>query len=774
MVLERFRQEDLQWDIANKTFYKKQIANTSDQRGRSLQVQILENGSLVDLSGLSLSLSWQTKDKKHIGLDEFSVSNAEAGIFKIYYTTGMLSNMGELDANLVLIGKDFRLVSRKFEIEVESGINEGAIQSSDSFTTLQNALNRVVRIIDGTENIAVLEDGSVDTDALADFVVTPPKIAESTWSTIDIQETLNNFDENPHQDNILTTTGASVSGAVIGENSEITVSGGGYYFFMSFIQGKLKAGEKLSVAIKVSKDTANAIKGFEFRNVVDALDGYPIDLIDARNGWYVLENITIPTGATNVRVRIDNRGKTGETVIEKYFMQISDRLIANSVIDSKVSEIERKLPNQSTFPIEATYKYPQGFKWVDNPLAHKITTNGKGDFYTDFDVADFKVVGKSYFVDPVNGDDSYSGSSTYPFKSINVALDQPDIKELHLMEGVYPRLHSMSKSTYTGDLSIIGHGEVYITSNSPSVFSKSATYANVYEATRGGFGNYAVDTSIKNGGLPLPMIKVNSVAEVNSTPNSYYHDGTKLYIRTYDDRNITGYSNNHDLILSSAMLNTIFEGNMDLYIENVTIYGSTNPLYARTTSSNDVLRVFGKNSNFLFSGDENKDAVMLQGTTLSIFQNCKAGYSLKDGFNYHAKNGIIPKSIEINCQGFENGNDTDDNDQGSTTHDGGSIIRIGGAYYRNKGANIAEDATGNTGTESLNLGVVCFEAKAPSDVRAVNFDCYDGVSMWIDGCVGYGSPYDIGQKGGNGQLKIRNCNLTTLEQLDGQRIVETY
>src|SRR5699024_2482512 len=185
----------------------------------------------------------------------------------------------------------------------------------------------------------------------------------------------------------------------------------------------------------------------------------------------------------------------------------------------------------------------------------------------------------------------------------------------------------------------------------------------------------------------------------------------------------------HGLILSSAMANTIFEGNMDLYLENVTIYGSTSPLQARSTSSNDVLRVFGKDSNFIFSGDENKDAVMLQGTTLSIFQNCKAAYSLKDGYNYHAKDGIIPKSIEINCQGFENGNDTDDNDQGSTTHDGGSIIRVGGAYYRNKGANIAEDATGNTGTESLNLGVVGFEANAPTEARAVNFDCYDGVKM---------------------------------------------
>ena len=609
-----------------------------------------------------------------------------------------------------------------------------------------------------------------------DGTVTPNKLSETFWSTLELKEVLKSIENDFKQNNLLDFSPAgypdSSSNATIADDGEITVLANGHYFITKNIGSSVGVGDIISVALKLTKPASASKVGIEFRNGVSSISITDLDYVGG--DWYALEGITVPASTTNIRLRVDNRQSAYVTKFNYYTLQMGSRLQAKLLIDEQLEGIQERLTNPSLRTLEIPYEYPNGFRWTNNPVSYKVTTDGKGEFFTNFDVSDFKVKGKAYYVDPVNGSDTDSGSSLHPFKSINNALNQLDIKELHLMEGIYSRSYAMSNSTHTRDLSIIGHGDVHMSSNSSSIFSKSASYENVYEATRGGISNYALDASIKSSGLPLVMVNVGSIQEVNDTPNSYYHDGTKLYIRTFDDRDVTGLSLDHNLILSSGMANTIFEGDIDLYLENVTIYGSTSPLQARSTSSSDKLRVFAKDSNFLFTGDENKDAVMLQGVTLSIFQNCKAGYSLKDGFNYHAKDGIIPKSIEINCQGFENGNDTDDNDQGSTTHDGGSIIRVGGAYYRNKGANIAEDATGNTGTESLNLGVVCFEAKAPSDVRAVNFDCYDGVSMWLDGCSGYGSPYDIGQKGENGQLRIRNSNLSTLEQLEGQRDFEPY
>ena len=788
MALDNFRTIELIWDKANKSIIKTIKTASSDTTGRYFSVKVLDDGQEVDLTGAKLQLYWEHPNFNTTGTDDFTAVDSN-GLFQLTFSDEMLANVGELNAHLVLTLSDGKITSDGFPIQVFKGADDGVVVPTngsglvkqidgkiDKGNVTLNDLTQEVKLAMTGGSVAVVGDASVDTDALVDFAVTPPKIAESFWETLELQDILKSLENDFKQNNLLNFSPAgyqdSSSNATIGEDGEIIILANGHYFVTKSVGGDVKVGDTISVALKMTKDTTAVQLGLEFRNGEDSIS--ITNLNYALNGWYVLEGVTVPANTTSIRLRVDNRQSSYASKFNYYTLQNGANLRATLLVDKQIEDLKNQLPSLSTYPIEVPYEYPFGFRWTENPLTYKLTTDGKGKFYTDFDVANFKVVGKSYYVDPINGSDTNLGSSISPFKSINVALNQPDIKELHLMEGIYSRNFSMSKATHTGDLSIIGHGDVHISSNSNSVLSKSASYSNVYEATRGAIHNYAVDTSVNNGGLPLVMVEVNSIEEVNDTKNSYYHDGTKLYIRTYDDRDITGLSLDHGLILSSGMDNTIFEGNMDLYIENVTIYGSTSPLQSRSTSSSDVLRVFGKDSNFLISRDENKDAVMLQGTTLSIFQNCKAGYSLKDGFNYHAKDGIVPKSIEINCQGFENGNDADDNDQGSTTHDGGSIIRIGGAYYRNKGANIAEDATGYTGTESLNLGVVGFEAKAPTETRAINFDCYDGVSMWLDGCSGYGSPYDISQKGEQSQLKVRNSNFATLEQLDGQRVVERY
>ena len=111
------------------------------------------------------------------------------------------------------------------------------------------------------------------------------------------------------------------------------------------------------------------------------------------------------------------------------------------------------------------------------------------------------------------------------------------------------------------------------------------------------------------------------------------------------------------------------------------------------------------------------------------------------GFNYPALNGVIPKAIEIGCKGYKNGNAEDSNDQGSTMHDAGSIIRINGEYFENYGPCIADESAN---THSWNLGCVCFHSVATTDSsQNSNYFPFDDVCMWLDGCVGYGSNYNI-------------------------------
>ena len=145
-MLDKFRETAITWDKANRKVYEPLRVSAGDNKGRKLSVQVVNSGVIENLSGASLSLFWETKDKANKGLDAFTAVDATKGEFEIYYTTGMLSNEGTLNANLVLVDASGRIVSEPFTIAVFKGIDDDAIQSSDSFTALTEALAQIGNI----------------------------------------------------------------------------------------------------------------------------------------------------------------------------------------------------------------------------------------------------------------------------------------------------------------------------------------------------------------------------------------------------------------------------------------------------------------------------------------------------------------------------------------------------------------------------------------------------------------------------------------------------
>lgn len=145
-MLDQFRSIDITWDKANKRIYDNVKAVSSDEQGRKLVVQILNNNQVEDLTGASLNLFWETKSKHYQGLDLFDVVDAEKGIFEIYFTTGMLSNIGRLNAHLHLLDGNGAITSELFKIHVSKGIDTEAVESEDSFSALTESLNRVAEI----------------------------------------------------------------------------------------------------------------------------------------------------------------------------------------------------------------------------------------------------------------------------------------------------------------------------------------------------------------------------------------------------------------------------------------------------------------------------------------------------------------------------------------------------------------------------------------------------------------------------------------------------
>lgn len=649
-------------------------------------------------------------------------------------------------------------------------------------------------------NHAVLSDGMIYTwvdnkwtntgiqangTGVADGTVTNEKLSSDVWRAVELQEAKKAIEQEPEKGNFLPGEFSSSDLAIEKENGEIELQPGGYYFFSKMVtRSPLSPGKSVSFAVKMVVDNKQSLKEIEFRDNRTNRIGSTMPMRYAGGGWYFLENVLIPDNAFDARLRIDNRNhlnpspinikfkfytmQLGTKINDKYYTPIKQTLDLSErvrLIESKTkTRLKRLIP----------YIPPVGWRWWgrDHPLYGKIFTDGEGNFEViGFDITEYMPTGQAYYVDKENGDDNsaqHDGKSlSTAFATMKKAFEQPDVAVIYLAEGDYYRPETLWGANQNKSIAIIGlpGHKVNLTMHNIIVYSKEPGYENVWSGPRGGLGSKVLDKRILDNGYPMELERKNSIQEVDNTPGSYAHLNGTLYVHTADGRPA-----DDDIWALTTGYMFDFEGEVDLYLENINVIGGNSPLRVRNTETGLRPRVFGKDCTFLYSETIDNDVVMLQGVALSIFENCKAGKGQKDGFNYHSRNGIIPLSIELNCEGFENGNPEDANDQGSTTHDGGSIIRINGAYYRNNGANIAEDASAGTqSTQSLNLGCVGFESKTTFAGRNVNFHAYQNVDMWLDGCVGYGSEYNLHNWDESGDnLRVRNPKFTGELMPEGQ------
>lgn len=151
--------------------------------------------------------------------------------------------------------------------------------------------------------------------------------------------------------------------------------------------------------------------------------------------------------------------------------------------------------------------------------------------------------------------------------------------------------------------------------------------------------------------------------------------------------------------------------------------------------------VYAINCSYKYSGGTSGlNGFNVEGRCFTYSKNCIAASNLADGFNYHNWSGSPPPvSVEIDCVGRNNGFNTGGTNNGSTTHDGGTIIRVNGKYFENQNRNIHDvnDAY------SWNLGSVVFGSRGPDN--QVNFAAGTGTDttqMWLDQCTSDGSLFD--------------------------------
>ena len=219
MTLDNFRTIELVWDKANKSIIKTIKTASSDTTGRYLSVKILDEGQEVTLNNAKLQLYWEHPNFNTSGTDDFSTVN-NGGLFKMTFSDEMLTNIGELNAHLVLILPDGTITSDGFPIEVFKGADDGVVVPTNGSglvkqiegkidkgnVTLSDLTQEVklamtggtVAVVGedsvGTENI---KDGSVSADK-TDFItkkITSENIVDSSKSKVGITLNTNTGEE---------------------------------------------------------------------------------------------------------------------------------------------------------------------------------------------------------------------------------------------------------------------------------------------------------------------------------------------------------------------------------------------------------------------------------------------------------------------------------------------------------------------------------------------------------------------------------------------------
>lgn len=118
MELDQFRDVDLVIDRANDSFVQKQFVSQGDYKGRTLTVQVTNNGSVGEVPGLTLNLNWHNEASGLTDLTAFSVINKATSVFAIEYPQHMMTP-GKVYASIQII-QDGKVTNLKeFELTVQ-------------------------------------------------------------------------------------------------------------------------------------------------------------------------------------------------------------------------------------------------------------------------------------------------------------------------------------------------------------------------------------------------------------------------------------------------------------------------------------------------------------------------------------------------------------------------------------------------------------------------------------------------------------------------------
>lgn len=539
----------------------------------------------------------------------------------------------------------------------------------------------------------------------------------------------------------------------VSQGRDIVVKQGDYFFY-SVLTDDFKENAFSFFAQILQKVEGAKI---EYR-LLDEETPYPklnsIGLFNDNYNIYGVLRQSFSIGQT-IEIRFDNRNGSGDLVINNPVLfeggkvqHINPEIGGLEYDINNLKETVQSLSNSSSESstveakgFDAPVYTPESFSIKDYPLKGLMYTDGHGKFLAKYNVSQNKLdSSKTYYVDYANGSDNNSGlAKGTALKSFSKAISYANTNDtIVACEGYHFRSGGgVIPKNFNKSLNIIGENDnVHLIMGDEPVWTKTEGASSVYQTSRS-----AVDKTInlKNN---KALTKVSSIEEVDGLVDSWCTLEGIVYVNTggEPDINIAPLLGANHIQLSSL--------ESDIYLENLKVYGGKNGIELNLNADNNA---YLKNIK-TYHSEEFHNGIAITGGNHIILQECEGSFNSFDGLNYHVgADGSVPLVIEIDCKGIENGSDKGQDgvksNNGSTTHDGISIIRINGVYARNDGGNVADV---NEGTQSWNLGTVAYESYQGKD-----FQTSSGSNMWLDNCVAYGSENSINSGDTNSTVYTR-------------------
>src|SRR5699024_6169512 len=207
-------------------------------------------------------------------------------------------------------------------------------------------------------------------------------------------------------------------------------------------------------------------------------------------------------------------------------------------------------------------------------------------------------------------------------------------------------------------------------------------------------------------GLPNPLTKVNSKAECDSNPNSYYYNGSRLWVNLIKGEKPITNKNVHPILWLQGYNFKL--GDTKLIVKDIIMFNRNSQGNIR-----DCFSVDGTSESELILWNVGVVFGMLNGIATrkvgKVFNfHGTAKLAEYDGFNYHGDGGTNPYEFvfEYDCHAYDNGLSQTHSCNATTAHDGMSIVRVGSVGYNCHGPVLADV----NGCNSLNYDCIMYDS----------------------------------------------------------------